>query len=45
MSARAALGHTDDDGEDVVGETGPRQTAVDDTHDAIGRQRGVDAPG
>jgi hypothetical protein len=36
---------TDDDGQDVVCETGPRQTAVDDTHVATGRHRVVDAPG
>src|SRR5262245_4318366 len=45
LRARATLGHTDDDGEDVVCATGPRQTAVDDTHDAIGRHRGVGTPG
>lgn len=43
--ARAALGHTDDDGQDVVCETGLRQTAMDDTHVATWRHRVVDAPG
>jgi len=36
MLARAALGHTDDDGQEVGGDPGPRQTAVDDTHVATG---------
>jgi hypothetical protein len=45
MLARAVLGHPDDDGQDVVCETGPRQTAVDDTPVATGRPRVVDAPG
>ena len=45
MMARSALGHTGDDGQDVVCDPGPRQTAVDDTHVATGRHRVVDAPG
>jgi len=39
MMARAVLGHADDDGQDVVCGTGPRQTAVDDMHVARGGER------
>ena len=39
----SSTGTTDDDGQDGVCAPGPRQTAVDDTHVATGRQRGVDA--
>jgi hypothetical protein len=45
MLACSVLGHTDDDGQDVVCETGQRQTAVDDTPVATGRPRVVNASG
>ena len=45
LRACSVLGHTDNDEQDGVCDTGPRQTAVDDMHVATRRHRVVDTPG